>query len=84
MSPAVVPLILAAFATVIGGLLAREVVRAVKTGQARGRFLTFARDEFPTLFWLTVGAQVILAVVCGWLVVRALSVGVTVVSGRKA
>ena len=51
--------------------LIRETVRAIVTGHARGRYLSFRRGESPAFFWLTVTLQAVFSVVCLLLVVRA-------------
>jgi hypothetical protein len=56
----------------VGGWLTFELVRALRTGEGRGRYLSFARRKDPALFWLTVLVQGGLATTCFWLVVQAL------------
>ena len=51
--------------------LIRETVRAISTGHARGRYLSFRRRESPAFFWLTVTLQAAFSVVCLLLVVHA-------------
>jgi hypothetical protein len=67
------------FQTAASGALAawlvREAVRAVRSGQARGRYLSFKRAESPMPFWLVIIAQAALAGVCLFVLVRAWTSG---------
>jgi hypothetical protein len=55
----------------LGVWLVREAIRALKTGQARGRYLSFERRENPALFWLIVTLQIGFSAVCLLVLLRA-------------
>jgi hypothetical protein len=55
----------------IGGWLTFELVRALRTGVGRGRYLSFNRRQDPAPYWLIVALQGGLAVACFWLAVHA-------------
>jgi hypothetical protein len=71
----VAELALRLFQTIASAALAlwliRETVQALRTGHARGRYLSFQRRESPACFWLTVTVQAAFSVVCLLLLVRA-------------
>jgi hypothetical protein len=56
----------------IGGWLTAELVRGLRTGEGRGRYLSFTRNKDPGLYWLTIFVQAGLATACFWLAVQAL------------
>jgi len=55
----------------LGVWLVREAVRALRTGVASGRYLSFRRRENAALFWLIVTLQVVFSGVCLFVLVRA-------------
>jgi hypothetical protein len=55
----------------VGAWLMFELFRALRTGEGRGRFLSFKRGEDPALYWLVILAQASLATMCFWLTVDA-------------
>jgi hypothetical protein len=61
----------AVLCAVVGAWLTFELVRALRTGEGRGRYLSFRPNEEPALYWLVVVVQAGLAVACFWLAVHA-------------
>jgi hypothetical protein len=55
----------------LGGWLTYELFRALSTGRARGRFLSFERRQDPILFWMVVIVQGGLAVACLFVMIGA-------------
>jgi len=55
----------------IGAWLIREAIRAIRAGEARGRYLVFRHRENPGLFWLIVTLQAGFSGVCLVVLVRA-------------
>jgi hypothetical protein len=70
-SPLPVRLVQTALSVSLGVWLFREALRAIRTGQASGRYLSFERGESPALFWLIVTLQAAFSVVCLFVLVRA-------------
>ena len=55
----------------VGAWLLFELLRALRTGEGRGRYLSFSRRQEPALYWLIVVVQAGLTTTCFWLTVNA-------------